>query len=194
MPSPIEPDLAVTLDAIYGPGNYFRINDDLDQLWPAGDYTLIARSTYSSASQSLGFCVVCDGSDNTFVDQVIDADGIFAIPLTIGGNSTITTVMRFSWVDYAVMGPVTHTVYSNPAFNPGGLDQMVTFAIAGQPNTYLLAFEDWYGTDGADTDFNDFLFELTYHSQQPAIAPEPSAILSLAGGLAALFYIRRRRA
>ncbi|MEZ5365256.1 MAG: DUF4114 domain-containing protein [Bryobacterales bacterium] len=194
MPNPFEPDLMQTLDAIYGAGNYIRIDDDIEQTWPGGDYSIVARSTYSSASQSLGFCILCDGSDNTFLDQLIWIDGVFSIPMTLGGSSTVTVPTRFTWLDYAVMGDITHMVYSDPALNPGGLDQMVTFAVVGQPNTYLLAFEDWYRTDGADTDFNDFLFEVTYHSQQPAIAPEPSAIFSLAGGLAALFYLRRRRA
>lgn len=194
-PSPFEPDLAQTLDLIYGSGNYTRVDDSLDRTWAPGDYTIRALSTYSYQSQSLGFCFLCDGTDNAFFDQVIWANGIFSIALTLGGSPTISPASAFTWIDYAVMGGITHTVYSDPALNPSGADQMVTFQIAGQPNTYLLAFEDWYLSDGADADYQDFLFEFSYLPSTPpsAIVPEPRAGFLLAGGLAVLFYFRRRK-
>jgi hypothetical protein len=193
-PSPSEPDLAETLDAVYGAGGYFRIDDDLDQIWQAGQYGVLGISTYSGVSQTLGYCSLCDGSDDVLFDSSLDTDGVFSIPLTVSGIGVVTIGSSFSLFDDARALPYTGKVYSNPSFNADSGDHMVTFGVTGRPNTYIVAFEDWmFNTSPtSDHDYQDAVFEVTYLAAPPSAVPEPSALLTLAGGLAAFVWFRRR--
>ena len=191
-----EPDLDVILDTVYGAGNYFRIDDDSDQVWQAGQITVRALATFAGAHETLGYCVVCDGSDDVLFEQTFDFDGIFSTPLTVGGSSILLIDTPFVWFDFAQFLPYVGQVYSDPSMNPGGADHLVTFGLNGQPNTFVLGFEDWlFGTSpDSDRDYQDFVVEVTYVGGPPDIStPEPGAMLTMLGGLAALFFIRRKR-
>ena len=187
--SPGEPDLTEILDTVYGPGNYFRIDDDSDRLWQAGLVTVRALATFSAADETLGFCSICDGSDSVLFDQTFSADGIFSTPLTVGGESEILIASPFTWFDFADVHPLVGQVYSDPGMNPAGADHMVTFGVAGRPDTFVVGVEDWLFTanPASDRDYQDFVFEATI------VNPEPSALFTLLGGLAALIALRRRR-
>ena len=194
-PSPNEPDLADTLDAIYGVEGYSRIADDLDQIWQEGQISVLTLSTYAGASQTLGFCIVCDGSDDVLFSPGLSADGVFSMPLTANGFGIVTIGAPFTWFDDARSLPHTGKVYSDPSMNPAGADYMVTFGVSGKPNTYVIAFEDWLfnANPASDHDYQDAVFEVTYLSQPPSAAvPEPGALFTLAGGLAAMMWFRRR--
>lgn len=193
--SPNEPDLDVILDSVYGAGNYFRIDDDSDQTWQPGQISVRALATFAGAWQTLGYCVVCDGSDDTLFDQSFAVDGIFSAPLTAGGFSTVLIASDFIWFDSAQFLPYVGQVYSDPSRNPGGNDHMVTYGVSGQPNTYVLAFEDWLFTanPNSDRDYQDFVVEVSYASPPPNIeTPEPGALLTLLGGLGVLALVRQR--
>jgi hypothetical protein len=79
-----EPALIPTLNDIYGVGGYTRVSDSADQFW-AGQASIsaIAISSYAGATQRFGYCVICDGSDDTFFDPSVAADGVFLQPLTV---------------------------------------------------------------------------------------------------------------
>jgi hypothetical protein len=73
---------------------------------------------------------------------------------------------------------------------------MVTFGLVGQPATFVLAFEDWLFTSdpASDRDYQDVLFQINYVTTPPNThAPEPGALVTLAGGLGALLYFRRKK-
>lgn len=194
--NPSEPDLSVILDTIYGGGNYYRIDDDSDQVWQPGQITVRALATFAGAWETLGYCTLCDGSDDVLFDQSLSVDGVFSTPLTVSGASNLFIASQFTWFDYAQFLPFVGQVYSDPTLNPDGADHMVTYGLFGQPNTYVLAFEDWLFTADphSDRDYQDFVFEATFTATPPNQVPEPGAALTLLGGLAALFVARRKRA
>ena len=193
-PSPNEPDLAETLNALYGPAGYFRIDDGQDQIWQAGQLSVLALSTYASAIQTLGYCIACDGSDDVLFSPSLNVDGVFTIPLTANGSALVAIGAPFTWFDDARTQPFTGKVYSDPSMNPNGADYMTTFGVIGRPNTYVIAFEDWLFTENptSDHDYQDAVFEVTYLSAPPSAVPEPSALFTLAGGLGAFVWLRRR--
>ena len=194
--NPVETDLSVVLDQIYGSGNYFRIDDDLDQLGQPGLISVRALATFAGARETLGYCTLCDGSDDVYFDQSFSIDGVFSTPLTVNGVSNFFMTEQFSWFDYAQYPPFTGMVYSDPSRNPAGMDHMVTYGVSGLPNTYVLAFDDWISVPNpnSDRDYQDLVVEVTYVSGPPDIqTPEPGAVLTLLGGLAALAFIRRKR-
>ena len=195
-PSVGEPDLTDVLDQVYGAGNYFRIDDDSDQLWQPGQLSVRALATYAGAWETLGFCTLCDGSDDVFFDQSFSVDGLFSVQLTVNSAANLFMASQFTWFDYAQYLPFVGKVYSDPSLNPTGADHMVTYGLFGQPNTYVLAFEDWLfnSSPNSDRDYQDFVFEVTYVQGPPDIqTPEPGALLTLFGGLAALAFVRRKR-
>lgn len=191
---PSEPSLVSILDAVYGPGNYFRIDDDSDRTWQPGQIGVRALATYAGAWETLGLCTLCDGSDDVFFDQTFSADGVFSAPLTVNGAASLFVASQFTWFDYAQFLPFVGKVYSDPAMNPAGADHMVTFGLFGQPGAFVLAFEDWLFTANprSDRDYQDFVLEVTYLSTPPSEVPEPAAALTLLGGLAVLFLARRK--
>lgn len=196
-PSPYEPDLVQILDNVYGAGNYFRIGDDSDQTWTAGQVSVRALATYAGAVQSLGYCMLCDGSDDIAFDQMFWADGVFSTPLTVQGQSNLAIDSEFRWFDDARLWPTVGKVYSAPSMNPGGADHMVTYGLFGQPNTFVVAVEDWLYTANpqSDKDYQDLIFELTYlRPESSIVTPEPGAFFTLAGGMVVLLCFRRRRA
>ncbi len=198
LPNPGEPSLLSTLDLIYGAGNYTRVSDDLDQLW-AGQATLsaVAISSYAGAIQRLGVCVLCNGFDDIVFDQQITADGIFSQTLTVNGSPTLVIndpLFRF------FNDPTEHfavgRAYSDPSLNPAGGDHMVTFAVNGSPDTFVLAFEDWLFTmdPASDRDYNDFVVQVTFVRPDIQETPEPATALLLGAGLLLAVRLSRARA
>lgn len=202
--SSVEPSVFEFLDAIYGAGNYERISDDLDGVWLAEDIlgiTAVGKST--AASERLGVCEICDGSDNYQFGPTVTADGILSLTLFDGLYSF--SGPTFNWYDAAFGAPVVGTVYSDPSRNANGTDHMITFAIKDSPGVFVLAFEDWLSTftrPSSDRDFNDFLVEVRFAgpelpqeppSQPIPSVPEPTSIVLLGGALLGLAAARRSR-
>ena len=192
-----EPALAVTLDAVYGVDGYTRVSDDLDQLW-AGNAVLsvIAISSYADATQTLGLCLICDGSDDILFSPTITADGIFTQPLTAFSQASLTLndgLFQF-FADPSGFDEVGR-VYSNPLLNPLQADHMVTFAINGRPGVYALGFEDWLFTSdpASDRDYNDLVVEVSFVYNDIQQTPEPASVLMLGVGLLLAARIARRR-
>ncbi len=190
-PHPFEPGLGSILDSVYGAGAYYRIDDDSDQVWQPGEISVRALATYAGAWETLGLCSACDGSDDIFFDQSFSSDGVFSTALTVGGASQIFVESQFTWFDYAQFLPFVGQVYSDPALNPTGSDHMVTYGMFGQPNTFVIAFEDWLFTSdpSSDRDYQDFVVEVTYAPKVET--PEPGALITLLGGLLAVAALRR---
>ncbi len=79
--------------------------------------------------------------------------------------------------------------YSEPSLNPGGQDQMILFHTP-DPNVFLMVWEDrLLGTQPSDNDFNDLIVEL-----RRCVIPEPTSLVLLGVGVAAMAARRVRRA
>lgn len=197
-----EPSLIATLTDVYGSGGYTRVSDDLDQLW-AGNAAIsaIAISSYAGATQRFGFCIVCNGSDDTFFDPSVAADGVFSQPLTVNGQaSTPIHDPFFRFFNDPTQHFAVGRVYSSPSLNPLGGDHMVTFSVNGSPDTFVLGFEDWLFTSnpGSDRDYNDLVVEVSFvrpaGSVTPVLAtPEPGSMLLLGSSLLLAAHLGRRR-
>lgn len=194
-PSPDEPDLAEVLDVYYGPGGVLRVSDDLDQYWSGTLIGATALSVNAAATQRLGVCTICDGSDDTFFDQSLTEQSSFPLTLTIAGEEFLSYFgSSFSWFDSASQHYAVGRVSSLPGLNPGGTDQMVTYTVAGKANTYVLAFEDWFSTvPTSDRDFNDLVVEVRFGGAPNTEVPEPGTVLLLGAGLIALGWMGRNR-
>jgi Domain of unknown function (DUF4114) len=201
--NPGEPSLFSVLDAIYEAGNYERISDDLDGLWIADDLIgVTAVSKNSAASERLGVCLLCDGTDSVQLGPTVTEDGMSSVTLFDGTFSFGGPFFR--WYNAAFGVPVVGTAYSDPGLNANGTDHMVSFAVKDRPGVFVLAFEDWLSDSSfgpSDRDFNDFIVEVRFGSEQlippptneiPGV-PEPTGIALLGGALLVLGLTARRR-
>lgn len=191
-----EPDLIATLNSLYGPGGYTRVTDQGDQLWDiiGSSFTAEAVSSFAVGVINFGLCILCDGSDDiTFTPPVI-TDGA-PLNMVLAPNSGVADGIYNLFSDSMIVEPgfanQVGRVFSNPARNSSNTDHMVTFAIVGQPGTYVVAFEDVLSTASIvkDRDFNDVAIQVT--SLQPV--PEPGSILLLSSGLLLGLGLAKRR-
>ncbi|MBI1358626.1 MAG: DUF4114 domain-containing protein [Acidobacteria bacterium] len=191
-----EPDLVSSLDTIYGPGGYVRITDAVDTLWTiqGTTFSVKAVSSFASSLVSFGLCIVCDGSDDITYTPSIDPNTKSILDLPLAANSNIADGIYSLFTDSTLADPnyagSVGRVFSSPLLNPLGADHMVTFQVVGKPNTYIVAFEDWFETSNvaSDRDFNDVALEITAYP-----IPEPGSMALLGGGLIAAFGLLRRR-
>ena len=183
------------LDGLYGVGGYYRVDDAVDFAWTAGQITTRVVGSHTMAEANLGYCIICDGTDDVYSDQAFAGEGALSTSLTFGSATNLFITSQYSWFNHAQFHPFVGQVYSTGSLNADSTDHAVTFGVYGQPNLFVLAFEDWFFTSDppSDGDYQDFIIEVTYLTTPPAFAaPEPSALLLLAGGLATLFFVRKR--
>lgn len=194
-PSPNEVDLAEVLDFYYGPGGVIRVDDDLDQLWTGTLLGATALSVNAAATQQLGVCTVCDGSDDILFDQSVTQSSSFPLVLTIAGQEALSYFgVSFSWFDSAGGHYAVGRVSSVPSRNPAGTDQMAAYTVAGKVNTFVLAFEDWFSTvPTSDRDFNDLIVEVRFGGAPNTEVPEPGTVALLGAGLVAVGVLGRNR-
>ena len=205
--SSASPSLLSVLDAAYGAGNYEQVSDDLDAIWTSQDLIgATAIGKYANATQQLGICLLCDGSDNVLIGPAVTQNG--AISVALFDETFVFGSPSFRWFDAASGDPHVATVYSDPSLNPRAVDQMVTFAIKDSPGVFVLGFEDWvskHAVQASDRDFNDFVVEVRFAPETPILlsdptpptnegiptVPEPAGIALLGGALLALELSRR---
>ncbi len=192
-----EPALTASLDAIYGPGGYSRLSDDLDTIWEGGALlSAVAISSHAGATQRFGVCVSCDGSDDIFFSPSLTADGIFSQILTANGQpSLLISAPFFRFFNEPSGHPAVGRVFSDPALNPLGADHMVSFAVHGRSRTFALGFEDWLFTSdpASDRDYNDLVVEVSFLTPGVLATPEPATALLVGCGLLLAVRLRPKR-
>ena len=197
-PNPLgEPDLITILNSIYGVDGYVRVSDNLDTLWQVSSpFTAKVIGTYASSLGAFGMCIICDGSDDIDFTPSIPPNTKSELDLPLAPNSAVVDGIYRLFTDSFLDDPdpdlsgSVGRVFSAPWLNPGGVDHMVTFRVLGKPNTYIVAFEDWFNTSNyaSDRDFNDTALEITAQA-----IPEPGSLALLGSGLLLGFSIMRRR-
>ena len=197
-PSPNEPDLLEILDSLYGAGTYQRIDDDSDKVWQAESISVVPRATYAGATQQMGYCLVCDGSDDINLIPQVWGFTTFALGDFVPGEALLDPDGEFRFFSMPTNHPSVGRVLSDPDFPAPGSqpqDYMVTYQLIAQPEVFILAFEDWLVTNPtSDLDFNDLVVQATVRTSPPTPPiPEPSTWLLFGAGLVALSRLRPRR-
>ncbi len=200
--SPDEPDLVEILDSLYGAGTYQRVDDDTDMVWQAEFVSVVPRATYAGATQQMGYCMVCDGSDD--VNLIGEAWGY-----TTFGVDEFAPMEMFMDPDAQFRlfnSPTNHASVGRTLSDPSMLpdqsrDYMVTFQLLSDPDVYILAFEDWVATTpGSDFDYNDLVVQATFRTSPslppppppPTETPEPGTLLLFGAGLLGAAWLRGR--
>lgn len=192
----MEPDLIASLDLVYGPGGYTRVSDNTDRLWNIlnNGFSATAVSSFAYGVINFGLCMICDGSDDITFTPPVSTDGA-PLNLALAPSAVISDGVYNLFTDSLITDPnfpnQTGRVFSNPILNSGNLDHMVTFAVVGMPNTYVIAFEDVLSTASIvqDRDFNDIAIQVT----SLAPVPEPGTFSLLGGSLLLGLGLARRR-
>lgn len=171
------------LEYLFGPSNWARIDDNLDQLWSVSSGAGVrAVAKQAGSSQNLWA-----GTQNLFT-----ISGGDFVSLTSGATASITSSGAFRFQDNS------NSVFwsSIPSENPDGIDHMVTFKITSHGGTnydigdYVIAFENRSTAMGGDFDYNDIVFRL--HNTTPT-TPEPASVTLLGFGLVGLIGRKLKR-
>lgn len=188
------------MNALYGAGNYTRINDSSDRVWSATNGSIDAVAKFAGNGQKLGYFSgssgTVDGSTFNLLFSVVGSG------YGVSGSASGLNLANFRWG--LKTGPAQGTQYfgSNPIDNtldsPAYNDHMVTFLITGTAGgyvsnplgAYVIAFEDRINNKhlSSDRDFNDAVFEV--HNTVPV--PEPSTYLTLLTTLGLGMYMTRK--
>jgi len=172
------------LDSTYGPGNYVRIDDDLDHLWNSSN----ATATYVDETDGFvpDFGYFAGAAGDTFHPLLLDIDQPGPVPASVPVPDL--SPLRWGLRVETSLDQFLYNLNSNPADNGDSLDHMVTFRITGGPSTgnYVVGWESLFG--GGDRDFTDVVIELA--GVQLAV-PEPGTCTLVVIGLAGLSLLRR---
>ncbi len=190
------------LNALYGAGNYTRIDDSLDQIWTANNGSVQVVAKFAGNNEILGYFSgvsgVTDGS--TFHTLYNVAGSGYAV----SGSTSGLNLPAFRWGLLTSAAQGTNYFSSKPSDNTldavGYNDHMVTFLITGTGGgftnnpigSYIIAFEDLINNPAkglsSDRDFNDAVFEVKGGHLN---VPEPSTYLLL--GVMLLVAVARRQ-
>ncbi|MEM8873030.1 MAG: hypothetical protein AAGD32_02120 [Planctomycetota bacterium] len=180
-------------DYVSGSVTAFRVADDgSDSSIGAGLYTAELVASYSDNIQEFGIL-----TDTGF--QMLDMTDQFGMlnsaPVVFNAESATTLVAR----DGGESG--LHT--SDPALNPGGRVQLITFLIEEEDGdeSLLLFWEDLseqpgIGKNRTKADFNDLVVRLSSVDSASAVVPIPASALGgllILGGVGALGVVRKLR-
>jgi hypothetical protein len=171
------------MDTLFGPGNYTRVDDTLDQLWSNMSGAAKIRALFGSESDLYY-------NSGSHPDLFVSAPGS-------GGYtdqswvSLPSTSETFNWI---IHNPIEGTFSSIQSQNSGN-DQMVTFQITGNTGNptnvignYVIAWEAVQNL--GDKDYQDLVVEVS--SVSPI--PEPATLSLLAlGAVVLLGGLRLRR-
>jgi len=170
-----------------------------DQVWSFGSGTLTADARFGgndSAGLVFGYLDTPNSTNS--------------VPLfTLGGSGYAVTghgtANSADAIGFSTNGS-SGSFYSNMAFNPLGIDQMISYEVNGLNNggsNWLLFWElqgshmmtDEAGATricGSDRDFNDFVVQIGHQGGGMNVVPAPAAGLLAAIGISA-FAVRRRK-
>ena len=189
----------VIMDSIYGPGNYLRIDDSLDNFWTNPDGNAAAVAIFAGNSQTLWY----NGSTTVKLFSVPSSNGYLGgipsagLPPGPPGPEWFTWLLDTSPPPDSPAGPEWS---SNAAVNSDG-DHMVSFYITGgnAAGHYVIAWED-LALNVSDKDYQDLVVEVVnaYPDglEQGPVIPEPASVVIwgvLGAGAAAGLAVRRRR-
>ncbi|MFO1477616.1 MAG: DUF4114 domain-containing protein [Verrucomicrobiota bacterium] len=172
------------LDTLYGPGNYARVDDSLDQIWLNVGGSAEARAAFAGTATDLYYS--SSSNPGIFVLRVSPYGYINGAWTALPGSSG----ENFSWMIHSDNGAQFSSVQTSNA----GEDHMVAFQITGDTGVpgnrigdYVICWEDlWFS--GSDRDYNDVVIEVS-----GVAVPEPSTISLFVLATVAAVFSRGKR-
>jgi hypothetical protein len=192
-----EPSLKQILDSTYGAGHWSQLNGAT--VWNSvspgvASYQLIAA--YSADVHQFGYSTTTGGSPNSsnFTSLFSVSGSVYSRTVSPSGFGSFSITAGSPFV-FVLNNVTTGNYFSsndlqNLGIDPMNPDHVLAFSVQGEPNTYVLAFEDLTIGEKSDIDYNDLVVQV---SMKPVPEPASLVLIGLGAGTCAIYGWRSRR-